>query len=99
MVPKATSLPLRENVRKLVQLGVLAVELGGIGQTHQAGHLRGRRRNIGRLEFFELGEVLPVAVFVEQAGGEVAVHGAAGRGGLGFYVGVGVELGEVLLQA
>jgi hypothetical protein len=80
-----------------VQSGAVAEHLARLCQAQQARHLASGgahvRAGIG------LGhQVLPVAIIVQAAGREVAVHAAAGAARVGVHIGVGVQLREPLLH-
>jgi len=79
------------------QLGQLAVQAGGVGEPGQARHLRGHRRQVGG-GVDQLDEVAKAAVGVDQAGREVGVHRPPAGARLEPDVGIGVELGEELLD-
>ena len=84
-------------VRVAMQRLVVAEDLAGLREPEQARHLSGRGGDVGR--GIRLGhQVLPFAVVVEAARGEVAVHAAAGAAGVGAHIGVRIELREPLLH-
>ncbi len=79
------------------QGGHPAVELRGEREPDQARHLRRRRREVGRgIHPVELGA--PPAVGVQQPRGVMPGHVPPAEPGLGFGVGVGVELRKELLR-
>ena len=87
----------REAPRHRAERRRLAVELGGPGQADRARHLRADRRKI-RSRLTRREEILPAALFVEDARREVTQHLATRGVGIAHDVRVGVELGEVLRQ-
>ena len=75
----------------------LAVKLGGLGQSQQAGHLPSRRTDIGRA--VELPHVVhPSAVIVEEAGGKVPSHLSSCRSGFALDVSIRIQCSEVLFD-
>ena len=84
-------------VGEWIGLRHFAIHHRRVRQPDRAGHLRARRRDI-RGDVVHLSLVAPRAVGVDEARAVVTVHRASARDGLGFEVGVGVELGEPLLD-
>ena len=81
--------------RLVGQLFVIPVFAGGLGQPEGAAHLSGGAGNVGRniIEVLMFG---PVALFVDQLGGEVVVHLPAA--GERVIFGIGIELREEFLD-
>ena len=97
MVAQAISSPLWENSVNWLQFRQFAIHHRRVRQPDRARHLRARRRDIrGDVVHFGLGA--PRAVGVDVARAVVTVHRASARDGFGVQVGVGVELGEPLLD-